>query len=246
MAREKKRGKLAKRITSTIVFIVVPAILIVTSLVLIERMLTDGSSAMQESYDDAKKSASEKAYNDIYQTSYDNAERKYHVKNEVFITIGDIEEKSDLEVLSVSDVVFIIRDAADNNGVTSWAEFPGTGTFTVNLKDAEFIIDNKRNHVLARVPEPELSRCDIQFDKVELLLREGKDFRNGTTVEGEEEANRDTKQAQKELRNNFLENSRYLSAAEDSARSLITESIKGLNSDNPDLVVDVEFTDNFS
>lgn len=247
MAKGKKKSSKSKIIVQIIVFCALPVALVGGSLWLLGRTLSDGTSQVQDAYNDAKKNASDNAYNNIYQISFDNAERKYHVRNDVFITIGDMEEKADLEVLNVSDVVFIIRDAEDNGGITSWAEFPGAGTFTVNLKDAEFIIDNDRNHVLARVPEPELSRCDIQFKNVKLLLREdGQPFRNGTTVEGEEEADRDTKEAQRKLRNSFLENSQYLGAAEESAKSLIIESIKGLNSDDEDLIVDVEFTDNFS
>ena len=176
--------------------------------------------------------------------SYNIAEADNHVKNRGIISIENIQEKADLEVLEVSDVEYITNEKSGDK-VTSWLEVPGTGVFTVNLAMSEFVIDDMRHYVLARVPKPEIKAENIQIDtkKVKILAYQNNHwiFDNGSVEEGEELARRQMGEAQAIIQEDVQSNERYFEIAKSSAESIIKQLIKSLNKDVANLNVEVEF-----
>ena len=158
--------------------------------------------------------------------SYNIAEADNHVKNRGIISIENIQEKADLEVLEVSDVEYITNEKSGDK-VTSWLEVPGTGVFTVNLAMSEFVIDDMRHYVLARVPKPEIKAENIQIDtkKVKILAYQ----------------NNHWSEAQAIIQEDVQSNERYFEIAKSSAESIIKQLIKSLNKDVANLDVEVEF-----
>lgn len=176
--------------------------------------------------------------------TYNLGEAAYHVKNRGIISIENIQERADLEVLAVSDVEYITNEKSGDK-VTSWLEVPGTGVFTVNLAMSEFVIDDMRHYVLARVPKPEIKAENIQIDtkKVKILAYQNNHwiFDNGSVEEGEELARRQMSEAQAIIQEDVQSNERYFEIAKSSAESIIKQLIKSLNKDVANLDVEVEF-----
>lgn len=216
---------------------VLSAFCLVVALVFISLGFDKRVNAANESYyvnyDKSYNEARNKAYNHYFQT----AKEKNHVVNEVSITVSDVKQEEKLEVLYVSDVDYAISESGGN---TVWAMFPSVGTFTVNLKPAEFIIDNEQKYVLARVPKPELSDFSIDRQNVKILLTDNGIF-NGSYKDGESMAQRDYEKAYREMKDKMLANGEYIQQAEDSAEFIIKNLITAANSEVDGLTVDVEF-----
>lgn len=64
------------------------------------------------------------------------------------ISIEAAQEVSRLEVLTVSDSEFVIKDSGKSDPTISWLEVQGIGVFTVDLTACEFIADSERQYVL--------------------------------------------------------------------------------------------------
>ena len=172
---------------------------------------------------------------------HDRYERKYHVNNTTTIGIGNISENQKLEVLRVSDVEFIIVEGENNdNNITSWLEIPGDGVYTVDLKGAEYIVDEENSYVLVRVPNPELDHVSIDYENVKKLLFKN-DILNDSYSVGAELAKEMLDQGDLLIRKEFSSNQNYYKNAQDSAVSSIQYIVKQFNRDVEDLVVDVEF-----
>lgn len=176
--------------------------------------------------------------------SYNFAEARNHVKNRGLISIESIQEKADLEVLKVSDVEYITNEKTEDK-VTSWLEVPGTGVFTVNLSMGEFIIDDMRHYVLARVPKPEIKtyNIDINQEKINILAYQNNHwfFDNGSVDEGESIAQRQLSEAKTKIQEDILSNERYFEIAKSSAESIIKQLIRSLNENIPDIDIEIEF-----
>jgi len=176
--------------------------------------------------------------------TYNLAEAEHHVKNRGIISIENIQEKADLEVLEVSDVEYITNEKSGDM-VTSWLEVPGTGVFTVNLAMSEFVIDDIRHYVLARVPKPEIKAENIKIKtkEVKILAYQNNHwiFDNGSVEEGEELARRQMGEAQAIIQEDVQSNERYFEIAKSSAENIIKQLIKSFNKDVENLDVEVEF-----
>ncbi|SCX32762.1 Protein of unknown function [Ruminococcaceae bacterium P7] len=176
--------------------------------------------------------------------SYNFAEAHNHVTNRGIINIESIQDKSDLEVLKVSDVEYITNEKTEDK-VTSWLEVPGTGVFTVNLSMSEFIIDDVRHYILARVPKPEIKteNIEIESEKVKILAYQNNHwiFDNGSVDEGEQVAQRQLSEAQTKIQEDVQSNERYFEIAKSSAENIIKQLIKSLNEDVSNLDIEVEF-----
>ena len=196
-----------------------------------------GASAAHDAYIAAK----EHTEKSIYQMFYDAAEARYHTSNEVTISVESIREEANLEVLRVSDVEYIVQEGDDTNkGITSWLEVPGEGVFTVDLKASEFVIDNQHHYILARIPNPVLSNCEIIYkDAVQLEYKNN--FTNDSIKDGEDLARTQYKEAYIKIWTEFTSNQQFFLAAQSAAKTMVTNLIKSFNPDIPDLVVDVEF-----
>ena len=175
--------------------------------------------------------------------SYNIAEADNHVKNRGIISIENIQEKADLEVLAVSDVEYITNENSGDKD-KSWLEVPGTGVFTVNMAMSEFVIDDVRHYVLVRVPKPEIKteNIDIKTEEIKILLYKNERWLdNGSIEDGEELARRQMSEAQAIIQEDVQSNERYFEIAKSSAESIIKQLIKSLNKDVANLDVEVEF-----
>ena len=220
---------------------------IISAVVIIQLVLAvfAGFYLFRTGFENEKTNRTKKIREDAYNRAYDATEASYHTSNRAYITLKEIKEKADLEVLQVSSNYLYISDRADQEkNLTIWYEIPGTGTYSIDLQMTEFIVDAERNHVLVKAPLPE-----VRIREEEPKPLEYKDDRlipiiQGSISEGAEIGRKMLYQARSEMTKELEANAEYAEAAKDSAKKLITNIIKSLNPSIQDLYVTVEFMDN--
>lgn len=151
----------------------------------------------------------------------------------------DVRESAELEVLRVSDIEYIY--SKEDEDVQRWTAVKGYGVYTVNLSMGEFLIDNARQYVLVRVPEPELARAGLDYEYESYLFENG--IFNGSIREGVDLAREDLKSAQNQLHIKLTSNQLYYESAQKCTEEIIRNLVKNCNPDVTDLIVDVEFID---
>lgn len=239
-ARKPIKFKLKKG-SGTIIAIVLLLIMGAVTVYLANGIIGAGASALFDSYNSAYASERDAAYQAQYEKYYERAEQEYHVSNRVSVSIGDLRETAALEVLTVSDVEYIVEEGSTNsNGITSWLEVPGQGTYIVDLQAAEFIVDDERGYVLVRAPYPELTNITINYANVQKLFFKN-DLLNDSYKVGEELARKQLGSADMLIKKEFASNQHFYLSAQEAARSTIQCLVKQLNPELPDLDVDVEF-----
>ncbi len=216
------------------------------------------SRAAYAAYSEEKEAVSGQAYDMFYGTIYDAAEASHHVSNEITISIGSLQEESKLEVLRVSDIVYEVTESGNpktwtsivlsslmarimDDSVQSWMKVPGNGVFTVDLESAEFIIDNDDKYVLVRMMRPELSEFTIDYANVEQIYFEDNALLHNPAKVGVDLAMEQLEDAQKELTDKINSSERFRDSACNAAVNIVTGFVKELNSDVPDLTVEIEF-----
>ena len=240
--REKQAGRTKQK--SWGLFIIVIVVVCLAGIAVFARSLKDGSNTMSQAYETAKSQTMNDLKERFYSLGFARGEENYHVSNVATISIESIKETSQLEVLQVSDIEFVISDETTNDeGITAVLEVPGTGIYTVNLEQAEYVVDKERCYVLVRVPEPELTECKIDYGGVNKLLFKNNMFNDSVKV-GEDEARRMLSEAYLLIKKEFASNPRYYSSARDSAENLIINMVKELNPNVDSLIVEVEFYSN--
>lgn len=201
----------------------------------------EGAKATAASYAAAYDREKENTYQKLYEKYYQLAEREYHVSNRVAVEIGGLREMAALEVMSVSDIEYILEDSEDNDkGITSWLEVPGQGTYVVDLQAAEFVVDDERDYVLTRVPYPELTNVSINYAGVKKLFFANNILNDSYNV-GEDLARRQLSQADVLIKKAFASNQYFYLSAQEAAVSTIQCLVKELNPEIPELTVEVEF-----
>lgn len=238
---EKVSNRKSKGGSSTIIMIAVLVGMVAITLILVNGIIGAGAEALANSYNAAYESERDSAYQEQYDKYFDRAEDDYHVSNRVSITIGDLKDIAKLEVLTVSDVEYIIDEGVNNsNGITSWLEVPGQGTYVVDLQAAEFLTDDERAYVKVRVPYPELTNITIDYANVKKMFFKN-DILNDSYKVGEELAQRQLNSADMLIKKEFASNERFYLSAQEAAVSTIQCLVKQLNPQNADMTVEVEF-----
>ena len=125
----------------------------------------------------------------------------------------------------------------------AWIRFDGIGIFTVSLQNADFILDEQRKSVLVRVPSPVMERVLIQQDEDDVLYTSDAGLFNNASDTGQQLVLSLTQKAQQDMTAKARSNPEYYAQAKASAEKTITQLIKNLNPDLPDLIVEVEFID---
>lgn len=195
-----------------------------------------GFQQIKTNYDET----SQAAYEAFYQKAYNAAEARNHVSNEVAISIGNAQTVSRLEVLTVSSSEFVIKNADKQNKITSWLEVTGTGVFTVDLSAGEFIVDEERQYILARIPKPTLTECKVS-DTGKQFWKDGRIFKNGSDAEGVKLSQSQMKEGYIKLEDS-MKQSRYFHEAAEATAIRMTESlIREWNPNVPLLQVEVQF-----
>jgi len=228
-------NKGAKYGMPVLIFVMIGLLIVIVCLMTggLSGITASANSAFQEALEENR----QEAYDKFYEASFKNAEEKNHVSNDVAITVKDIREEAQLEVLYVNDIEYIMDD---ENGRTVWSSFAGHGVYTVNLMLSEFIVDSERQYVLARVPEPQLSICDLDGEYKNYLYEDGKMW-NGSIGEGVDLSVEHRRKALDMMQTKLITTQSYYESAENSARELISNIIKNLNPEIPELTVEVEF-----
>lgn len=203
----------------------------------------NGSRSVRAAFDREKQAAEESIYNSYYEKGFQAGEEAYHVKNRAVISLSNIRETSNLEVLSVSDIAFMIEEPGiDNKNIQSWLEVPGTGVFTVDLSSGEYLVDDERTMVFVRVPKPELLPMNISIDHANIkILRFVSNGWKTSIRDGEQMAEKQLNEARTFIQEDILSNLQYYEYAEKSARSLLENLIRAVNKEIPDLKVEIEF-----
>ncbi|WP_026522734.1 DUF4230 domain-containing protein [Butyrivibrio sp. VCB2001] len=229
---------------STVILYIAAVVMILLSVFLANRIIKEGAEALADGYEAAYNNERDDAYQKLYEKYFDIAKDKYLVTNVAQISIGDMKEVGKLEVLSVSDVEYVIDDKNDNDyNITSWLEVPGEGTFVVDMQEAEFITDSQRNYVLVRVPYPELTNITIDYSNVKQLLFDNDVFNESYKI-GEEQAIKQLKEADLLIKKELFANQNFYVTAQDAAKTEIEYLVKKFNPGRNDILVDVEFFEN--
>jgi hypothetical protein len=238
-----------------LVKVVFPLILIALIILFAGSGYITSQSAAKDAYQQTRKDTEDEVYQTFYQNSYDRAEKRSHVKNQVSLTIDQLQQQSKLEVLKVSTMEYAATDE-ENPGnpvfditapmfreASVWLVVPATGVFTVNMKAGEFIVDEAHRSVLVRVPKPELGQFTIDYPNVQTLRYSEAGFFNRSEKKGEDEARTLLTNAELSLRQSAESNQEFQKYATNTARKIIAGLVRELNPSVPELVVDVEFVD---
>ena len=223
-----KSGK--KKDIKTIVMIAVAAQVVLAVLL--------GVFLFKRSYENGKNNTSDKIRKEVYNTVYEATEQANHVSNRVTVTLEGIREKSDLEVLQVESSYIYV---SENGSKKIWYSIPGSGSFTIDMRMAEFIVDEERRQVHVIAPPPAITKFDERVEDIKELFYKNTDIGNGSTQEGTRIAQQMMYKAHNQMVKDLEMNWSYFQAAEDSATRLITNTIKALNPSLPDIQVIVEF-----
>lgn len=211
-----------------------------------------GVASLEESYTASIQQTSQEISDNMYQDAFAYAKENHYVVNRGAISIGNLQEKQNLEVLRVSETTYQISEKEEGflsslsstlgfGSLDSWIEVPATGTFLVNLQLAEFIVDNQRNSVVVRIPNPVLSDVTIDHENVQILFAEDGSLVPHSTKEGVNQAASELQQAQSELLKSMRENQEYYQIARTSAKTLLETLIRQWNPGVDNLTVTVEF-----
>lgn len=195
------------------------------------------------SYQSSKDNTVSTIRKSAYDTVYNQTEEAYHVSNRATVSLDGIREKADLGVLEVQSCYLYKSDDKDRSpNLSIWYKIPGTGTFTVDMRMTEFIVDNERQHVLVKAPAPAITQFRENYEGIEELRFQNNSFlSNGSIKEGTELARKMLAQAHVQLVNRLEMTQAYYQAAQESATKLITNMIKAMNPDMSSLTVDVVF-----
>ena len=233
---QEKEGSVRKKHLVVMCAIAISVICVIICIYYWSKAVAVSVAAATEAYGSAKDARVKELRQEYREMGYAKGEEEYHTSNRIAIKIDNVKETAKLEVMLVSDVVYIIND--DQNHV--WTKATGTGVYTVNLAAGEYLIDSERQYVLVRVPKPELT---VNLDNVERLFFKNEGFKNGSIGEGEELARKQRSDAQIQLLKDIKENQEFYEYAEDSAITLIKSLVREFNLEIPELKVDVEFFD---
>lgn len=211
---------------------------------------------IQGTYHSAKDTAKQETEESFYNAVFELSESAHHLSNDITIQIQGITEIRNLEVLNVFLTDYQVwPEQATSGGVLdivvdpligdaeAWIRFDGIGIFTVSLQNADFILDEQRKSVLVRVPSPVMERVLIQQDEDDVLYTSDAGLFNNASDTGQQLVLSLTQKAQQDMTAKARSNPEYYAQAKASAEKTITQLIKNLNPDLPDLTVEVEFID---
>ena len=249
--KTKKSSKSKKKRPSLALILTLASIvLLFLSVFLVRTGIRNGGKALADKYSDNYKAEHDKVYENITEYWRKKIEDANKTKNYQSISIASVKEKADLEVLIISEVVYEIENKEDNKyHLTRWAQFPGTCTYTVNLKASEFITDTTRNTVTVRIPHI-VSNIQINDNKIEELFSKddidviSSTFSKADVIKAEEDlVDRQLRDAYVDIRKKFQEEPYYEKQAKEAAVKVIEKLIRDLNPGNDTLQVLVEFVE---
>ncbi len=239
-SKKKRKNSATKNYVRALLMLIIAIIVAAGAFVLFSQTAKKAAGSAKEAYNNSKNLKADEIYSEYYQNAFDKAEKKYHVSNRAAIDITSIKELSNLEVLSVSDVEYIVSEKEYDKG-DIWVEFKGEGVYTIDMSLCEVITDDERSAVLVRIPSPVLTHVRIKESNV--LLYKDKSLRNYSIDDGADLAKEMESKGFEQLRTYMKTNPNFYESAKNSAESLLTTLVKECNPDIPDLNVIIEFYD---
>lgn len=230
-----------RKLYSEIFLGILIVVLVIVIFNLLSAMVKRFSDGYSKDFQDAKASASSEAYDN----AYDQAREKYKITNTVEITIGNLRDEQKLEVYEVS--ASSLQQSEDKEAIVL---FNGSSVFTVDMRSAEYLVDNAHQKVAIRIPKPEVSQ-NVLFTDYEIVYLKDKGF-IGRIVDnltdsavgvGEDKALAMTKSASEDMRTKIVNNQEYYAQAVTSAKNFLSDSVKALNPDIPNLQVEIVIMD---
>ena len=213
--------------------------------------LAVGVNAVGTAFSQSKTEETEAAYQSFYNKGYEEGEKAHHVSNHATISIGNLRETQELEVLAVSEVSYQETKPEENagfqmpwesdKGLITWLEIPGNGVFTVDLQAGEFIIDPIRQLVLIRIPGPELAHFTLDYESVNILYFEESGILKNTAKCGIDTAKELLQSAEFDLIKSVTNNQDLHKRARKATEVMLTTLVQQLNPHLPELTVEVEF-----
>ena len=235
---EKKHGKRGVFILLCLIFLVL-ALTAATW----EGIISAGVKAAFRNYAYTKEECEASSSNKYHDIAYNRIMETHQAVNDVYIIVDSIRETANLQVLTATEQVFIKQtpDEKKNDDVVYWIIFSGTGTYSINMNMCEFIVDNERHFVQARIPRPEV-KIDITNEKIELNENLAK-FSDGSEARGREIMRTARERGYRELSNKILGDLELIRKAEEAAQKQVELLIRALNPSVTDLTVEVIFFD---
>lgn len=203
-----------------------------------------GKSILLHSAKEAYDSKKDEAYQQTYNNYVSMGEQAYHTSNRPQISVSFAEEASELEVLTVTATVFVC-----NAEKTIWEEITGASHFSVNLKAAEYIIDEERSTVYVHLPEPRLEET-VSLDETSIqeykLQSDGNLSRTVQKIKGSIQGGISDsmdmrKEAVNQILNDLQSDTDYPEVAKESATTMISALLRKLNPTVSDLKIFVDF-----
>lgn len=192
-------------------------------------------------YSTAKDQTATEISEELYNLGFNQAETNYHVRNRATLSVSELKKVSKLQVLKISDIEYVtIQQDENDEGITAILEVPGTGTYTVDLDKAEYIVDTERSFVLVRLPNPELGEYNIDYSNVIKRLFNDSGFNESYSV-GEDMARKMLKEGLLKIQSEIASDARYYESAKSSAENMVRNMVKSFNPNVENLQVDVEF-----
>ncbi len=261
-----KKGFKKVNITA-IVFVIVAIAVIALCVPKLSGVQSMAFGAATEKFSSTVTEERDKIYEKFRKYGYDIGFKRSHTQNDILATIDKVKEVEVLEVLDVSaaDVkeykfdneltnpsnIFLklIRFVTGNPNEEAppeavvWLEGSCIGTYEIDLKLSEIIVDRANNYVLVRLPSPSLKFISHDFEVK--YFNNGTPLRkmlDGSTQQGLDAAIKDTADMTAHL-HDMLNDRDQSDLAREQAKMLVISLIKELNSDvsDIDIKVDVEF-----
>lgn len=235
--KSKKSHKQAKSKKTTLIMVAITVLLFLLCIILLVISFTIKTDATRTAYINTKTEFENAAYEEMGKTLYNLGEQRYHTSNKIGISIDGIKKVYSLETLEVTEIDYYIHSGDKDIKSEAWYKIIGTGVFTINMSLAEIIVDEERNYILIRVPEPTINSDDfnvtVQEFHFEANIFEG-------VASGEGIAEKAEKEGYKNIKAKILSNQDYFNCAKNSAESQLIDLAKKCNP-NLDVEVAVEF-----
>ncbi|MBQ6490292.1 MAG: DUF4230 domain-containing protein [Solobacterium sp.] len=233
---DKIDSKSSKKINISVICWVLSILVIVITPFVVGISIKVAASKAKQNYDDTVKEVSD--YMNI--EAYNMAEQNNHVSNRISVEIESLIEDAKLEVLTVRDVEFITDETDEKGNITSWLQVEGEGSFTVDLKVAEYLYDATRDTITIILPYPELTYCRLRNGDC-ILYEDSRFIGDGSYSEGENLAQRQIQNGYIAVYDYFLSNAQFLKSAKNSAEQLMTNFVQQLYPDNYEMEINVVF-----
>lgn len=232
-------NKSGRRINKGAVILSVIAIaLAAANIYLYNDTLERGGKAFREAFDISQKETDRDTFDRFYAAAFE----QYRTKNDILTEISSDNKGGRLNVLSISDEVFIIQENADSENDSSvWLRVPFEGSFSIDPGTCEFITDSQRNVIKARIPRPEFAEFTADYEHSSLVTF-SKASPEGISANGESAARQQIQENDIRIQEYISSNKKYCENASAAAEKTVRQILLALNT-YENIRIEIEFFD---